>query len=239
MRTPIIGIYKITSPTERIYIGQSWDVKRRWGYHKNDRKSNGLLQRSIKKHGFSAHVFEVLVSLPATTTQDILNGLERVFIQGYKDQGASLLNLTEGGYNASPSSEHRERIRRALMGIKRSDETRRRISESKKGTVHTEEHKRLVSQRMKGRPATWLRGKKLLPEHVEKIRIASTGRKHTEEFKHQISARNKEIQHIIHSPEARAKRAAKLAGRKLSPERRENMRLAQLRRWENWRAAHA
>lgn len=189
--TPIIGIYKITSPTGRIYIGQSWDIKRRWRFHKNDHRGDGLLQRSIKKYGYEAHEFAVLASLPSTTTQDALNELERSFIREYKGRGASLLNLTEGGYNAKLTSEHKDKIRKALTGYVRTEEHRRRISESKRGIRHTEEQKRRVSETMKGREATWLKGKTLSPEHVEKIRAASTGRRHSEEFKRSVSERSR------------------------------------------------
>jgi predicted GIY-YIG superfamily endonuclease len=30
----MIGIYKITSPSGKVYIGQSWDIYDRWKKHK-------------------------------------------------------------------------------------------------------------------------------------------------------------------------------------------------------------
>jgi group I intron endonuclease len=65
----IIGIYKITSPTNKIYIGQSKDVKSRWNaykyferdyacYEKNNK--NSLILKSFKKHGYDKHKFEIL-----------------------------------------------------------------------------------------------------------------------------------------------------------------------------------
>lgn len=237
MSLSVIGIYKITSPSGRVYIGQSWDIKRRWRYHKNDRRGNGLLQRSIRKYGFDAHTFHILATFPPLVTQDVLNQSEQFFIRDYKERGVSLLNLTEGGYNAKLTDAHKDKIRKALTGYVRTEEHRRRLSESKKGIPRTEEWKQRVSRTLKGRPATWLKGKRLSAAHVEKIRVASTGRKHTEEFKERLAARNRRNQHLLNSPEAIAKRAAKLRGRKLSPEHCERMRLGQLRRWENWRAA--
>lgn len=178
---PIIGIYKITSPTGRVYIGQSWDIRRRWRYHKNDIKADGLLQRSLKKHGFSSHRFDVLASLPSTATQEVLNDLERFFIQDYRSRGIKLLNLTEGGYNARLTDEHKDKIRQALTGYVQSEKHRLNISRSRKGFKHTEEHKLALSKRMKGRPALWLRGKKLSPEHLEKIQVGRRARRREEE----------------------------------------------------------
>jgi group I intron endonuclease len=57
----MIGIYKITSPSEKIYIGQAVDIERRKkeyiGLHcKNQTK----LYNSLVKYGFSEHIFEVI-----------------------------------------------------------------------------------------------------------------------------------------------------------------------------------
>ena len=51
----ICGIYKITSPTGKIYIGQSVDIKKRWNHHKyaKDKKCSKLYS-SFKKYGYNA-----------------------------------------------------------------------------------------------------------------------------------------------------------------------------------------
>lgn len=62
----IIGIYKITSPTNKIYIGQSINIKGRWGSYRNlDCKSQDKLYKSLKKHGPENHKFEIVQLLPA------------------------------------------------------------------------------------------------------------------------------------------------------------------------------
>lgn len=50
----IIGIYKITSPTGKIYIGQSVNIEKRWNsYYKNlSCKEQRIIYNSLKKHGF-------------------------------------------------------------------------------------------------------------------------------------------------------------------------------------------
>lgn len=55
------GIYKITSPTGRIYVGKSKDIRKRWMSYLNIRcKSQPKLYRSLVKYGPKAHKFEVL-----------------------------------------------------------------------------------------------------------------------------------------------------------------------------------
>lgn len=236
-RRVVAGIYIIISPSGRVYVGQSFDVFTRWRSHKNDRRSNGLLQRSFRKYGFTSHAFAIVAERSLDCDVSQLNELERYFISRCREYGYDLLNLNEGGRNARRTPEQIEYIRRVLTGRRKSPETCRRISESKKGEVRTAEHKRLISKKLKGRPALWLQGKKLSPEHVEKIRLSSTGRKHTEQFKRLVSERNKQNYHLLHSKEARQKRSEKLKGRTLPAKQRENMRLAQLRRWERARQA--
>lgn len=59
----ICGIYKITSPTGRIYIGQSININRRFNTYKINLKSSKSqikLYRSFLKHGTITHIFEVI-----------------------------------------------------------------------------------------------------------------------------------------------------------------------------------
>ena len=74
------GIYKITSPSNRIYIGQSSNVKERFKAYKQLQKSKFLtkLYRSFLKYGIENHKFEIIEEcLP-----ELLNERER-FWQDY------------------------------------------------------------------------------------------------------------------------------------------------------------
>ena len=56
-----IGIYKITSPTGKIYIGQSIDIEKRSKTYKNGHSKNQpALNKSYKKHVFSKHTIEII-----------------------------------------------------------------------------------------------------------------------------------------------------------------------------------
>lgn len=57
----IIGVYKITSPTNKIYIGSSNDIDNRFCKYKNLKcKSQTRLFNSLKKHGIENHIFEII-----------------------------------------------------------------------------------------------------------------------------------------------------------------------------------
>lgn len=58
----MIGIYKITSPSGKIYIGQSVNIiKRKKDYiNKHNCKTQPKLYNSLVKYSFSEHIFEVI-----------------------------------------------------------------------------------------------------------------------------------------------------------------------------------
>ena len=57
----ICGVYKITSPNNRVYIGSSSDIKTRFSFYKSGyTKTQWILKRSFDKYGIDAHTFEIL-----------------------------------------------------------------------------------------------------------------------------------------------------------------------------------
>ncbi len=90
----MIGIYKIENTiNNKVYIGQSIDIKKRWAAHKreltNGTHDNFLLQNEWDMYGESAFTFEVLRKCRSIK----LNEYERCFIQMYNS------NNPEKGYN--------------------------------------------------------------------------------------------------------------------------------------------
>lgn len=83
----MIGIYKITSPNGKVYIGQSVNIKRRWNQHKYQ-KLDTILSRSFKKYGFENHTFEILCECEISE----LNEKERYYQEYYKAIGLNGLN---------------------------------------------------------------------------------------------------------------------------------------------------
>ena len=59
----VCGIYKITSPTGRIYVGKSKDINKRWVcYRRIDKNTKGQIRlyNSFLKHGSENHQFEIV-----------------------------------------------------------------------------------------------------------------------------------------------------------------------------------
>lgn len=57
----MIGIYKITNPKGKVYIGQAVDITRRENVYKRlNCKGQIKLYNSLLKYGFSEHIFEVV-----------------------------------------------------------------------------------------------------------------------------------------------------------------------------------
>ncbi len=55
-----IGIYKIISPTGKIYIGQSINIEKRWEGHKIHNGIGPQLKNSYIKYGFESHEKEII-----------------------------------------------------------------------------------------------------------------------------------------------------------------------------------
>ena len=56
-----IGIYKITSPNNKVYIGQSVDIERRFNEYKNKTThTQPKLLNSLQKYGISNHIFSII-----------------------------------------------------------------------------------------------------------------------------------------------------------------------------------
>lgn len=85
----MIGIYKITSPTKKVYIGQSVNIERRFKEYKRSlAKGQVLLNRSFLKYGIERHKFEIICECEITE----LNNKERYFQLLYSAIGKNGLN---------------------------------------------------------------------------------------------------------------------------------------------------
>ena len=164
----IIGIYKITSPTGKIYIGQSIDIQRRFNEYKSNKGCSVAtrLYHSLKKYGFENHTTEILIECDVSE----LNDKEIYFIEKYLSFNTEHgMNLHSGGNSHKVSDETREKLRLSHLGQPAWN----------KGIKRTEEQKKAQSEKMKGRKAS--------DETKLKMSIARKGRKHTEETKKKLS----------------------------------------------------
>lgn len=198
----VVGIYKITSPTGKINIGQSIDIENRFSahYRKYKCKDQTLLYNSLKKHGVENHKFEIIhiVEVSELTKSEIkgeLNRLEVYYIKKfnsfYDDNKEFGLNLTRGGDSRETSEYTKSKISKTLTGRKASEEARenQRNAIKKRGGVWNkgksgEQHNRY--------------GVKQTPEHIEKRTAKNKGRKMSEEsIQKSIETRKKNYEEKI------------------------------------------
>lgn len=151
----MIGIYKITSPSGKIYIGQSINIEKRLIKYRNLHcKEQTHLYNSLKKYGFDNHSFEIIIEC----TQEELNYLEIFYIDLHKSFNSKFgLNLREGGRGGRMSEETKQKMsilrkgNKHALGKKHSEETKKRCGEARKGKTRSEETKKKMSEAQKGK----------------------------------------------------------------------------------------
>jgi group I intron endonuclease len=159
----MIGIYKITSPTGRVYVGQSVDIEKRWKQHCSlYNKETSALTNSLKKHGVENHTFQVIEECSI----DMLNERERYW-QDYYDCVESGLNCKYTSTNDKTGSL--------------SDETSKKISLSKKGTKLSIESVLSIKKRMNTNHP--MKGRKHSSESLLKMSESHKGLKMSESSK--------------------------------------------------------
>ena len=142
----MIGIYKITSPTNKVYIGQSWNLEKRFStYNKLHCKAQKKLYASLNKYGVDNHEFEVIIELNQFISQLCLDKYEQYYINFFKNENIELMNLRDGGSRGKFSEESLNKMK----GKKISIETRKKISNTLKGHKHSDKTKQKISLKIK------------------------------------------------------------------------------------------
>ena len=219
----VAGVYKISRVgTEQCYVGSSSDICRRWNSHKRELRIGkhhaAYLQNAWSLHGSDVFEFSMLEICESASLREFLFEREQYWIDELKPC-----------YNTCPAAastlgfkmprEIVERHRQKITGRKLSPEHAaivRGLALGLKRTPETKEKQRQHGFR-RGMPALAIansasarRGKKLTPEHLEKVRLSSTGRKHSPETIEKMRAYSS-------TPEAK-ERSASMRGTTQSPE---------------------
>lgn len=132
----MIGIYKITSPTNRVYIGQSRNIEKR-KYHYSilfNVSSQRRLYNSLKKYGWKAHKFKIIEEC----LFEDLNKKERYWQDFYNV-------LSKNGLNCLLTSSDEKPMIRSKQSIERQVKK----TKGRKGKPWTEEakEKSLITRR--------------------------------------------------------------------------------------------
>lgn len=94
-----IGIYKLTSPSSKYYIGQSVNIKNRHRAYKGLHcKDQPILFRALNKYGWEYFDVDILDNIIDTSNESlqIINLLEFLYIRYYK-QFSNCYNISYGG----------------------------------------------------------------------------------------------------------------------------------------------
>ena len=130
---PIIGIYKITSPSGKIYIGQSIDIQKRFNsYYQLYCKKQIKIYRSLKKYGSEDHIFEIIEEC----NWQQLNERERYFQDYYDVMGHNGLNCkltTTNDKSGRLSKESCIKKSKSTKGILKPNGFGEKLSKAKKG----------------------------------------------------------------------------------------------------------
>lgn len=198
----VFGIYKITSPSGRIYIGQSVNILERWkGYNRYGSPTQTLLHRSFMKYGIKSHSFEIVHELPKDCGKRVLSQYEQFYMDAYRDCRVTLLNIC-------PSAE-------STAGRPVSAETRAKLSLTSKNRVTSPETAKKISDALKGRVKS--EAEKL------KLRAAASGHKRSEESKRKQSIAIRGKKRKPRCEDSKRRQSALMSGRKLSNEHKESI----------------
>lgn len=109
----MIGIYKITNPKGKVYIGQSKVIEKRFTQYKNPQPYHvgKKLLNSLNKYGIENHSIDILEECKV----EELNEKESYYIQLYNSVEEGL-NIDLGGKGFKRSEETKEKIRVSSMG---------------------------------------------------------------------------------------------------------------------------
>ena len=182
----MIGIYKITSPTGKIYVGQSINIEKRfYQYKKLHCKGQAILYNSFIKHGVEKHKFEILEYCEISE----LNDKERYYQDLYSVLNGKGLNckLTKSSDRSGKHSEETKiKIGIANKGRIYSSEIRKQMSISK--TNMSEETKIKIGLFHKGRKRSNETKLKISTSKINpsdetrlKMSLSQTGRKQSKQ----------------------------------------------------------
>lgn len=204
------GIYKIVSPTNKIYVGQAVNFERRkYHYSIMDCKGQTRLYRSIKKYGWEAHSFIII----ECCEEAHFNSRERFWQDEYNVIGKNGLNckLTTTENKSGQHSElTKKKISKAITGLKRSEKTKEKMRDRWNSEGYKEKMKEVwkkkkeegfVAQKRKHSETTkkkmsekfnspGMKGKKHSELTKEKMREARLGTTHTEKTREKLSKTN-------------------------------------------------
>jgi group I intron endonuclease len=163
------GIYKITSPSGKIYIGQTSNLRKRYYYYLtgfNSIKEQTRLYNSFLKYGILNHIFEIIEECEI----EKLDEREIYWGEFYDVLGKNGLVCRLGNGKGKCSEETKQKMITKLTGRKQSKETIEKRIKKLKGRIASKEEKENKSKSkleyFKNNEFTW--GNKISESKKEK-----------------------------------------------------------------------
>lgn len=131
-------IYKYTSPSNKVYIGQTINERSRKNQHKlASKKDNNYFYKAIRKYGWENFKYEVIIKFRQTADikklKRVLDKLEKRYIKIYKS------NIRSFGYNLNDGGE-------GNLGYKHTEETIEYIRQTSIDRMKSPEMRELARQ---------------------------------------------------------------------------------------------
>lgn len=148
----MIGIYKITNPKGKIYIGQSINIERRWREYQRLQCNQSLkLYNSLKKYQYENHIFEIIEECDI----NLLNDKEEFYILKFNshinglniklaskpswtgktrpEHSKLMKEISSFRYERTP--EHKQQLRNMMLNVweNKGKEISKKISQNKIG----------------------------------------------------------------------------------------------------------
>ena len=175
----MIGIYKITNPKGKIYIGQTIDYARRLRHYKLLKcQEQPRVYNSLVKYGVINHKFQLIKEC----TKDELTKWERHFQEMYNSTGKNGLNcilVATDDFSGGHSEESKKKISNALKGRQANQNAINALIKYNKERILTDESRKNLGNGNRGRTFT--------KEWVDKLREAQIGKVKSKETKDKIS----------------------------------------------------
>lgn len=199
----LAGIYTITTPSGKFYVGSASNFSERFRVHRHRLRSGKHhclpLQNAFHKYDLDGLKFEILL---VCDKKDLLMYEQRAIDTLNPQYNACRVAGNRAGH--TPSIETRKKtsasLKGKMLGVPQSEEHRVNNSEARRGIVFSDTHLanlKATRQNQKRPPTS--------DEQKAKISAANKGRTRTAEVRARISAGNKGK---VISPEVRAKISA-------------------------------
>lgn len=136
----MIGVYKITNPTGKVYVGSSKEVETRFKNYKRLKcKSQPKLYNSLVKYGVDNHTFELIEECDIESLFKRENYYGNIYNVLDRYKGLNLIIPGNEEVKYIISEENRLNRSIAQLGKKASNEVKLKMSKSQTGRRHSEE----------------------------------------------------------------------------------------------------